>query len=180
MTKLFDIFQLGHPILRQPTEKVEDIMNPTFQSQLDKLMDFVMEKGGMGIAAPQVGISQRFFIMSSHPNARYPHAPDVPAFFVINPEIISTSNTQEKDWEGCLSLPGIRGLVPRHTQIHVRYQTRQAEWVETRYDGFLARVFQHEFDHLQGHVFLDRVESTYEVMMEHEWQKQIVENRKGL
>lgn len=171
MTKDFTIFQLGHPVLRQATEKVEDILNPEFQAQLDALMEFVLEKGGMGIAAPQVGISQRFFIMSSHPNARYPHAPDIPVFFVINPEIITTSNTQEKDWEGCLSLPGIRGLVPRHTHIQVRYQTRHAEWVETHYDDFLARVFQHEFDHLQGHVFLDRVETNFDIMMEQEWQK---------
>lgn len=178
MTKNFTIHQLGHPVLRQATEKVEDILNPEFQAQLDALMAFVLEKGGMGIAAPQVGISQRFFILSSHPNERYPHAPDVAAFFVINPEIISRSGTLEKDWEGCLSLPGLRGLVPRDTHIEVRYQTREAEWVETRYDGFLSRVFQHEYDHLHGHVFIDRVESTFDLMMEYEWQQQIVNKQK--
>lgn len=170
MTVEFEILQLGHPQLRQPAQPVENILDPTFQRQLDDLLEFVVEKGGMGIAAPQVGISQQFFIMSSHPNARYPYAPDVEPFVVINSELVAHSSTLSKDWEGCLSLPGIRGLVPRHDWIDVRYQQRDGTLVEQRYEGFLARVFQHEFDHLQGTVFLDRVESTREVMMEQEWQ----------
>jgi peptide deformylase len=81
MADSFHIHQLGSPILREHALPVVDIAHPIFQSQLDDLMDFVLEKKGMGIAAPQVGISQQFFIMSSHPNERYPHAPDVPPFF---------------------------------------------------------------------------------------------------
>jgi peptide deformylase len=177
MTQHFAILQLGHPLLRQPAVPVDNIAAPAFQARLDALMDFVMAKGGMGIAAPQVGISQQFFILSSHPNERYPYAPEVIPFFVINPVISKTSSSMSKDWEGCLSLPGIRGLVPRHDWIEVRYTDRDGHLVETRYEGFLARVFQHEFDHLQGHVFLDRVETNYDVMMEQEWQQQIVAKR---
>lgn len=173
MSTDFTIHQLGHPLLRQKAEPVERIKDPAFQQQLDALLAFVIDKGGMGIAAPQVGISQRFFILSSHPNARYPYAPDVPPFAVINPEILAHSDTTSKDWEGCLSLPGIRGLVPRYEWIDVRYQTYEGETVETRYEGFMARVFQHELDHLNGHVFIDRVKSSLELMMEQEWQKQI-------
>lgn len=173
----FIIHQLGHPILRRKAEAVENILDPIFQRQLDALMQFVLDKGGMGIAAPQVGISQQYFILSSHPNARYPYAPDLPPFFVINPQILNSSFSQSKDWEGCLSLPGIRALVPRHDHIRVRYQNRTGEWIEAEYQGFLARVFQHENDHLQGHVFLDRIESSYDVMMEQEWQLQIVQQR---
>lgn len=169
MTAKFNILQLGHPQLRQPAEAVDNISDPAFQTQLDGLFEFVMEKGGMGIAAPQVGISRQFFILSSHPNERYPYAPDVDPFVVINPEIIETSTRQNKDWEGCLSLPGIRGLVPRYDWVKVRFSNRDGELIDSRYDGFLARVFQHEFDHLQGTVFLDRVETTREVMMEQEW-----------
>jgi peptide deformylase len=171
MADSFHIHQLGSPILREHALPVVDIAAPFFQAQLDDLMDFVLEKKGMGIAAPQVGISQQFFIMSSHPNERYPHAPDVPPFFVINPCIIWQSEELEKDWEGCLSLPGIRGFVPRSKHIKVRYQTRDAEWVETEYTDFLARVFQHEYDHLIGHVFIDRVDSTLDIIMEAEWRK---------
>lgn len=169
MTAEFEILQLGHPQLRQPARPVEDIFDPAFQTQLDKLFEFVMEKGGMGIAAPQVGISQQFFIMSSHPNDRYPYAPDVDPFAVINPTILTLSGPQHKDWEGCLSLPGIRGLVPRHEEVEVSFYNRDGELIKNRYQGFLARVFQHEFDHLQGTVFLDRVETTRDVMMEKEW-----------
>lgn len=173
MTNHFDIVQLGDPVLRQAAEPVKDIHAPEFQAMLNKLLDFVLAKGGMGIAAPQVGISQRVFILSSHPNERYPYAPDVAPFFAINPEIISHSDSKQKDWEGCLSLPGIRALVPRYDSINVRYYTRDAELIETEYEGFLARVFQHELDHLNGKVFLDRIESTLDVMMEQEWQKLI-------
>lgn len=172
----FQIHQLGHPLLRQLAEPVTNILDPAFQSQLEQLLAFVIEKGGMGIAAPQVGISRRFFILSSHPNARYPYAPDVPPFVVINPEILTHADTTTKDWEGCLSLPGIRGLVPRYDWIEVRYLTREGKTIETRYEGFLARVFQHEFDHTEGRVFIDRVESTQELMMEQEWQHQIASN----
>lgn len=174
----FDILQLGHPLLRQHAEPVEDILTPAFQAQAKDLLSFVIDKGGMGIAAPQVGISQQFFILSSHPNSRYPYAPDVPPFFVINPQLLSHSDTANKDWEGCLSVPGIRALVPRYDAISVRYQTIEGDTIEKTYEGFLARVFQHELDHLNGHVFLDRVETNYDVMMEKEWQKQIAQSAK--
>lgn len=174
----FDILQLGHPLLRQQAQPVDDILAPTFQQQAKHLLNFVLDKGGMGIAAPQVGISQQFFILSSHPNSRYPYAPEVPPFFVINPQLLAHSDTCNKDWEGCLSLPGIRGLVPRFDSIEVRYQSLEGNTVEKTYEGFLARVFQHEHDHLNGTVFLDRVESNYDVMMEKEWQKQIAQSAK--
>lgn len=78
-----------------------------------------------------------------------------------------------KDWEGCLSVPGVRALVPRNTSIKVRFSSRLADVVEAEYSGFLARIFQHEFDHLEGKVFLDRVENSHEVMMEQEWLKML-------
>lgn len=177
MSQDFDILQLGHPLLRQSAKPVESVSDSNLQSQLDALLSFVMARGGMGIAAPQVGISQQFFILSSHPNSRYPYAPEVEPFVVINPQITAASDSLSKDWEGCLSLPGIRALVPRFDHIDVQYLTRDGETVTQRYEGFLARVFQHEFDHLQGKVFLDRVETTLDVMMEQEWQRQIVRQR---
>jgi peptide deformylase len=109
------------------------------------------------------------------PNGRYPYAPTLEPTAMINPEMTWGSSEMDKDWEGCLTVPGIRGLVPRHRAIRIRYQTRDGVVLETEYDGFLARVFQHEVDHLDGLVFLDRVESTQDLVTEHEWQKIIAQ-----
>jgi len=94
---------------------------------------------------------------------------------VIDPEIIWHSEAMEKDWEGCLSLPGVRALIPRYTGIEVTYTNREGEQVEARYEGFIARLFQHEYDHLNGKVFIDRVESTQDIVMEKEFQRIIME-----
>jgi len=173
MSTDFEILLLGHPHLRVSAAPVSDVSSADYQALLKRLLKFVFDKKGMGIAAPQVDISQRFFIMSSHPNSRYPSAPMMEPTVVINPEIIWMSPTEEKDWEGCLSVPGVRALVPRHTEIKVRYTLASNETVETHYSGFIARIFQHEYDHLDGLVFLDRVESSYDIMVEQQWQHHI-------
>ena len=92
---------------------------------------------------------------------------------IINPEILSFSKEKEKDWEGCLSIPGIRGLVPRHKSIRVKYLTRDGKEVESEFSDFIARIFQHELDHLNGTVFLDRMESSLEIITEKEYQRLI-------
>ena len=171
--KNFQILLLGHPELRKTAQPIIDISSNQTQSFLDNLLQFVHDKKGMGIAAPQVGISERIFIMCSQPNTRYPYAPDMKPTAIINPEITWLSAETEKDWEGCLSVPGVRALVPRHTSIKVKFTSRQGDVIETEYSGFLARIFQHEFDHLEGNVFLDRVENSHEIMMEQEWLKMI-------
>ncbi len=172
----FDIIQLGHPHLRIPSVAITDITSNQVQSFIDKLLQFVIDRGGMGIAAVQVDVNQRLFIMCSRPNSRYPDAPEMSPTVVINPEIVWASPEKVKDWEGCLSLPGIRGLVPRHKTIKVKFQTRTGKLIETEYTDFIARIFQHELDHLDGIVFLDRVENTHEIMMEYEWQQQIAKS----
>jgi peptide deformylase len=172
----FELIQLGHPHLRRQTEMVTEILSAETQHLLDKLLAFVVAKNGVGIAAPQVDINQRLFIMCSRPNSRYPLAPEMAPAFVINPEIIWRSDEIEKGWEGCLSLPGIRGLVPRHQAIKVQYTSRSNELIEVECSGFIARVFQHELDHLDGIVYIDRVESSHEIMMEKEWLKQFTSN----
>ena len=88
---------------------------------------------------------------------------------MINPEILWASDEKENDWEGCLSIPGLRGLVPRHRRIGLRYLTRTGKQREEEYDDFLARVFQHEFDHVQGIMFIDMVESTLDLVTEKEY-----------
>ncbi|MDT8311519.1 MAG: peptide deformylase [Methylophaga sp.] len=170
----WQILELGHPLLREQAKPVAHINSAETQQLLDDLLAFVSQKRGMGIAAPQIGISKQIFIMCSHPNQRYPNAPEMPPTCVINPQIISMDSAYEKDWEGCLSIPGLRALVPRSETVQVRYMTRVGEQVKTTYHGFLARLFQHEFDHLQGRLFIDHAESTRDIMTEKQWRKAIL------
>jgi peptide deformylase len=111
--------------------------------------------------------------LASHPNQRYPHAPEMPPTAIINPKIIVHSTESQKDWEGCLSVPGIRGLVPRYQKIEVEYTTRDGKLERKIFTDFIARVFQHELDHLDGLLFLDRIETTQDLYSEAEYQKLI-------
>lgn len=170
----FELLQLGHPHLRLHAKPIADINAPAIQQLIMDLLQFVEEVGGMGIAAPQVDVPLQLFIMASKPNSRYPLAPVMAQTVVINPEIITSSKTEEKGWEGCLSVPGLRGFVPRSTQIQVRYLTRDGDVVKTQYDDFIARIFQHELDHLQGKLFTDRVESNIDLVAEQEWRRSVL------
>jgi peptide deformylase len=163
------IAQLGQPVLREVAKKIADPADPAVRALIDDLLVTVADANGVGIAAPQVFVSLSLFIVASRPNPRYPHAPDMEPLAMINPELLWVSDDKEKGWEGCLSIPGLRGVVPRHRKIGVRYVTRAGEVREEEYTNFLARVFQHEFDHVQGVVFLDRVESTRELVTEKEY-----------
>jgi peptide deformylase len=165
------VAQLGHEILRQTATEIKEINNPSFQSLIEDMLATVSDTNGVGIAAPQVYESSRLFIMASAPNLRYPDAPEMEPTAMINPEILWTSDEMEKDWEGCLSVPGIRGFVPRHQKIGVKYTTREGIIKEEEFSDFLARIFQHEFDHLNGLSFLDRLESTKDIITEKEFQK---------
>jgi peptide deformylase len=161
--------QLGHPVLRGKTGIIENPADPAIQALIDDMLATMIEAGGVGIAATQVYEPLRLFIVASRPNPRYPQAPVMEPTPMLNPELLWWSDDVEKAWEGCLSIPGIRGLVPRSSRIGVRYQTRRGEVCEDEFGGFIARVFLHEFDHISGLVFLDRVESTRELISEREY-----------
>lgn len=170
---LLQIAQLGHPVIRKKSLPVKDVNEMYIQKLIDDLTFTVMDVDGVGIAAPQVYQSLRLFILASHPNPRYPNAPNMKPTAIINPVILSKSKTTAKDWEGCLSIPGIRGLIPRSTSITVEYTTRDGKKVQKSFKDFVARIFQHEYDHLEGIVFLDRVETTKDLITEKEYQKLI-------
>ncbi|MDX2244209.1 MAG: peptide deformylase [Leptolyngbyaceae cyanobacterium bins.302] len=174
MTDQPTIIELGNPELRRVAEPIADVTNDRIQSLIDSLLTKVKEANGVGIAAPQVGESVRLFIVASRPNLRYPHAPTMAPIAMINPRILSHSDDTEKGWEGCLSVPGIRGLVPRYKQIQVEYIGCDGNPYQQTLTDFVARIFQHELDHLDGKVFLDRVETTLDLMTEQEFQKQVV------
>jgi len=169
MPILRQIAQLGQPVLRGMAGLITDPADPVVQALIDDMLVTVADANGVGIAAPQVYEPLSLFIVSSYPNPRYPHAPNMEPTAMINPEILWVSDEKENDWEGCLSIPGLRGLVPRHRRIGLRYLTRTGKQHEEEYDGFLARVFQHEFDHVHGIMFIDMVESTLDLVTEKEY-----------
>ena len=170
--------EMGDPVLRQKAALVSTISGLKVQTLIQDMLTTVYDVEGLGLAAPQVGTSQRIFIIASHPNERYPYAPEIPPFAVINPQILAHSIDTEKDFEGCLSIPGLRGIVPRWREIEVTYQTQEGETKQEKMDGMVARIFQHELDHLDGILFVDRVESTHDLYTEHEFQN-ILKKRKA-
>lgn len=141
-----DIQIYGKPVLAQVAEPV-DVVTPELLQILNEMVPMLAELRGVGLAAPQVGISQRFFVMNPGDKLRK----------VINPEILSTGSAQSEMEEGCLSVPGIHKKVRRPRRISVRYMNEAGETVEEELKDYPARVFQHEFDHLQGILFIDRL-----------------------
>lgn len=152
-----ELLQRGDERLTVKAGKILDIADPDFQAFIDGLIQCGLDNQGVGIAAPQVGRSIRMFVMAPRPNPRYPDAPLVEPFAVINPAILSASAEMETGWEGCLSVPGFRAQVPRHLEVDVAYTDRLGNEVTTRFSGFLARLFQHEFDHLEGILYPERL-----------------------
>lgn len=175
MAIVLQIAQLGDPVLRRKAGPIYNVYEDRIQHLIDNLIATVIDTHGVGIAAPQVGESDRLFIVASHPNSRYPSAPEMEPTAMINPRILTHSEEIVKDWEGCLSIPGIRGLVPRYQAIEIDYIDRDGKKQIQQLTGFVARIFQHESDHLDGIVFLDRLESTQDIMTEQEYQKQVMQ-----
>jgi len=154
---ILKVARMGHPVLRQhgrPLEKSE-LLSPGVQQLIDDMIDTMHEYRGVGLAAPQVHQSVRVFV------ALLEEEPDssIAATVVVNPEIVPNTSAREEGWEGCLSIPDIRGLVPRVTDITVRALDRHGRAVELRLRDFPARVVQHETDHLDGLLFFDRMTS---------------------
>ncbi|KZN36409.1 hypothetical protein N474_19280 [Pseudoalteromonas luteoviolacea CPMOR-2] len=175
-TKQFEIAHLGQPILKMQAKLVGNILSDECQNLISEMMRTVELAGGVGIAAPQIFKSVRIFIMCSKPNARYPDAPLMQPTAIINPELIEASIDKEKGWEGCLSVPSLRGLVPRHKKIKVQYYDQNGQKHQTIYTGFIARIFQHEMDHLDGLTFVDRVESVQDLVSESYWYEHFAPN----
>lgn len=161
MSNTFEILELGNPILREKARHVtENIKEQSFQELIDYMISICSRSGCVGIAAPQVGYSIRLFIVASKPSPRYPNAPLIEPTAIINPSLsvpLSYSGEMEKDWEGCLSIPGIRGQVSRFKYINVSFTNRKGKQEKRVLSDFVARVFQHEFDHINGVLIVDRV-----------------------
>jgi peptide deformylase len=158
---ILKVARLGHPVLRQVAEPVppEAIGSPDVQGLIDDMLETMAEYDGAGLAAPQVHVSRRVAIYGVEANPRYPEAPAVPLTVLINPTITPLGTEQEEDWEGCLSVPDLRGMVPRWTRVRVEAWGRDGKRLRFEAHDFHARVVQHECDHLDGKVYLDRMRS---------------------
>ena len=179
MTESLDIAQLGNYVLRQTACPIGQKIDSSFQTLIDDMLSVLKKSKGVGLAAPQVSESVRLFIVASAPNARYPNAPMMEPTAMINPKILAFSGQMISDWEGCLSVPGIRGWVPRHHSVDVEYTDRHGRIYKKQLSGFVARIFQHELDHLDGLVFLDRLSSNHDIITEQEYLKLIAAQDRG-
>jgi peptide deformylase len=154
---ILKVARMGHPVLRQRGRPLEssDLKSPRVQKLIDDMIDTMREYNGVGLAAPQVHESLRLFValLSDDPDEK------TTAVVIVNPEILGNGNARQEGWEGCLSIPDIRGLVPRLTDITVRALDRDGRPIEQRLKDFPARVVQHETDHLDGVLFFDRMTS---------------------
>ena len=166
MSQVREIAQLGMDVLRYKAKQVKNIHSAEMQAIVNDLFATLASTSGVGIAAPQISESWRVMIIASRPSERYPYAPEMEPTLMINPSFEPLAKTQEKDWEGCLSIPGIRAKVPRFTRIKVNYTNAAGELISQNLEGFVARVFQHEYDHLDGLVYLDRVENNRDIISE--------------
>jgi peptide deformylase len=154
---ILKVARLGHPVLRQRGRALEknDLRTPLVQKLIDDMIETMHEYNGVGLAAPQVHAGLRLFValLVEEPDAKST------ATVIINPEIVPNTETRKEGWEGCLSIPDIRGMVPRYTDITVRALDRDGRPTELRLKDFPARVAQHETDHLDGVLFFDRMAS---------------------
>lgn len=144
-----EILRMGHPVLLQQAQPVTDFNSPELAALLEDMHDTMIAANGAGLAAPQIGVSLQVVVFGVKDNPRYPDADQVPYTILINPTITALRG-REQGWEGCLSVPGLRGVVPRYTHIRYTGFDPQGAVIDRTVQGFHARVVQHECDHLIG------------------------------
>jgi peptide deformylase len=170
---ILKIARLGFPSIRTRAQDVAParIKTRDFQKLIDDMIETMKEYHGVGVAAPQVHLPIRLAVLEVESHSRYPDMPSVPLTVLINPEVTVLDPASLLEWEGCLSVPDLRGLVPRHSKVRVRALGRDAEPLDFVAEGFHARVIQHETDHLKGEVYLDRMPDLRNLGFIDEWQR---------
>jgi len=148
---------MGDPQLLQRSKPVEAFGTPELDALLRDMRDTMAAKNGAGLAAPQIGVGERVVIFGVTHNPRYPDAEEVPFTVLVNPKIVLLTREVEEGWEGCLSVPGMRGLVPRYTKLRYSGFDERGNPIEREAEGFHARVVQHECDHLDGILYPQRM-----------------------
>jgi peptide deformylase len=153
------VLRIGDPLLSEVSQAVIDPGSNAIKHLIEDMSDTMHAYEGAGLAAPQIGVLSRLVIFGFEHNPRYPAAEAVPKTVLINPEIELLTDDMESDWEGCLSVPGMRGLVPRHTKIRYTGLDQRGEKIERVVSGFHARVVLHECDHLDGIIYPQRIQN---------------------
>lgn len=151
------VLKMGEPLLLRQADKVEQFDTPELHALIEDMQDTMAHLNGAGLAAPQIGVSLQVVIFGFEKNQRYPEADEVPFTILINPRLTPLSEEKEDGWEGCLSIPGMRGVVPRHTQLRYQGFDQYGTAIDRTVSGFHARVVQHECDHLHGILYPMRI-----------------------
>lgn len=152
------VLRMGDPLLFQKARPIEAFNTPELNALIEDMQDTMQAMNGAGIAAPQIGVGLRVVIFGVGQNPRYPDAEQVPYTVLINPVLTPVGEAQEDGWEGCLSVPGMRGVVPRYSRLHYTGFDQYGEVIDRLVSGFHARVVQHECDHLDGILYPMRIQ----------------------
>ena len=170
---ILKVARLGHPILREDARPLttSEIRSPETQRFIDDLVETMREYDGAGLAANQVHTLKQICVIEVLGNPRYPEAPLIPLTVLINPVVTPLTEEMEEGWEGCLSVPDMRGRVPRFTAVRLECQDRDGHPVDLVAKEFFARVIQHETDHLKGIVYVDRMRDLSSLSFIAEWQR---------
>lgn len=170
---ILKVARLGHPILRAKAKPLDpkDITSAPVQKLIDDMIETMREYDGAGLAANQVHTLLQVAVIEVETNPRYPDAPGIPLTVLINPVVTPLTEEREDGWEGCLSVPDMRGVVSRHTAVRLECYDREANRVDVVAKDFFARVIQHETDHLKGIVYVDRMSDLRTLSHIAEWNK---------
>jgi peptide deformylase len=152
-----EILKMGDPRLLRVAQPAREFDTPALHALVADLLDTMAAADGAGLAAPQIGVDLQLVVFGFERNARYPEAPAVPRTVLVNPVITPLGSDEDDGWEGCLSVPGLRGLVPRWRRIRYAGFDAQGRPIEREAEGFHARVVQHECDHLIGRLYPTRM-----------------------
>jgi peptide deformylase len=170
---ILKVARIGHPVLRQPAQPLtpDEIRAPETQRFIDDMVETMREYNGAGLAANQVHVLKQVCVIEVNGNPRYPEAPNVPLTVLINPVVTPLIAEMEEGWEGCLSVPDMRGMVPRYTAVRLEAYDRTGKKLDLVAKEFFARVIQHETDHLNGIVYVDRMKDLSTLTHLAEWNK---------
>ena len=170
---ILKVARLGHPVLRKISEPVaaSEIRSAQTQQLIDDMVETMREHNGAGLAAPQVHVLKQICVIEVRGNPRYPDAPAIPLTVLINPVVTPLTEETENGWEGCLSVPDMRGIVPRFGAVRLEAWDREGGRIDVVAKEFFARVIQHETDHLNGVVYLDRMRDFSTLTHLAEWNK---------
>ncbi len=172
---ILEIAHMGNPIIRDRSNDVDinKIKSAQIQNIIDDLIETMHEYDGAGLAAPQVHINLRIVVFEISDNPRYPDAPKIPLTIAINPTIKPLTDELHGMWEGCLSIPGIKGYCERPTKVEFSAYDRDGNYFKRQLEGFAAIVAQHEYDHLDGKLFIDKVKDTRKLAFIKEYEEYI-------